>query len=173
MPRFSITKPTKNYPNWDFWFENKPSGNPGRALFLPTFQLPSEHGLFDTFQSVPTIDVYEKDRQKTVEIQKHFQTMKHLFVVNKNDSRVMFVYKESCQCTVYRIQRSVFLFTVSSLVTYYTVICIWFQHNVLKQSTYLYNLFYWTFLSNIFWSTQFKLLPQNIKFIYDKQVHPF
>jgi hypothetical protein len=22
--------PSKIYPNWDFWFENKPSGNPGR-----------------------------------------------------------------------------------------------------------------------------------------------
>jgi hypothetical protein len=21
-------KALKNYPNWDFWFENKPSGNP-------------------------------------------------------------------------------------------------------------------------------------------------
>jgi hypothetical protein len=26
--RFSIAKPSKIYPNWDFWFENKPSGNP-------------------------------------------------------------------------------------------------------------------------------------------------
>jgi hypothetical protein len=26
--RFSITRPSKIYPNWDFWFENKPSGNP-------------------------------------------------------------------------------------------------------------------------------------------------
>jgi hypothetical protein len=25
---FSIGKPFKVYPNWDFWFENKPSGNP-------------------------------------------------------------------------------------------------------------------------------------------------
>jgi hypothetical protein len=23
------SKTLKNYPNWDFWFENKPSGNPG------------------------------------------------------------------------------------------------------------------------------------------------
>jgi hypothetical protein len=31
MPRFSIAKffHSKIYPNWDFWFENKPSGNPG------------------------------------------------------------------------------------------------------------------------------------------------
>jgi hypothetical protein len=25
---FSIPWPSKIYPNWDFWFENKPSGNP-------------------------------------------------------------------------------------------------------------------------------------------------
>jgi hypothetical protein len=24
---FSIPRPSKLYPNWDFWFENKPSGN--------------------------------------------------------------------------------------------------------------------------------------------------
>jgi hypothetical protein len=28
MPRFSIASTSKIYPNWDFWFENKPSGNP-------------------------------------------------------------------------------------------------------------------------------------------------
>jgi hypothetical protein len=28
MPTFSIPSPSKIYPNWDFWFENKPSGNP-------------------------------------------------------------------------------------------------------------------------------------------------
>jgi hypothetical protein len=30
MPRFSVARPSKIYPNWDFWFENKPSGNPVR-----------------------------------------------------------------------------------------------------------------------------------------------
>jgi hypothetical protein len=25
---FSISRPSKIYPNWDFWFENIPSGNP-------------------------------------------------------------------------------------------------------------------------------------------------
>jgi hypothetical protein len=25
---FSNLRPSKRYPNWDFWFENKPSGNP-------------------------------------------------------------------------------------------------------------------------------------------------
>jgi hypothetical protein len=29
IPTSSFTKPFKIYPNWDFWFENKPSGNPG------------------------------------------------------------------------------------------------------------------------------------------------
>jgi hypothetical protein len=31
IPRFSKARPSKIYPNWDFWFENKPSGNPGSA----------------------------------------------------------------------------------------------------------------------------------------------
>jgi hypothetical protein len=30
IPAFSILRPSKIYPNWDFWFENKPSGNPAR-----------------------------------------------------------------------------------------------------------------------------------------------
>jgi hypothetical protein len=34
MPRFSIARPSKIYPNWDFGFENKPSGNPGGMYFL-------------------------------------------------------------------------------------------------------------------------------------------
>jgi hypothetical protein len=29
MTTFSSPRPSKFYPNWDFWFENKPSGNPG------------------------------------------------------------------------------------------------------------------------------------------------
>jgi hypothetical protein len=29
---FSIPRPSKIYPTWDFWFENKPSGNPGWSL---------------------------------------------------------------------------------------------------------------------------------------------
>jgi hypothetical protein len=29
MPAFSIPRLSKVYPNWDFWFENRPSGNPG------------------------------------------------------------------------------------------------------------------------------------------------
>jgi hypothetical protein len=29
IPTSSIARPSKNYPNLDFWFENIPSGNPG------------------------------------------------------------------------------------------------------------------------------------------------
>jgi hypothetical protein len=28
VPTLSIPRPSKIYPKWDFWFENKPSGNP-------------------------------------------------------------------------------------------------------------------------------------------------
>jgi hypothetical protein len=28
LPTSSIARPYKMYPNWDFWFENIPSGNP-------------------------------------------------------------------------------------------------------------------------------------------------
>jgi hypothetical protein len=31
---FSIPRPSKFYLNWDFWFENKPSGNPWRTNIL-------------------------------------------------------------------------------------------------------------------------------------------
>jgi hypothetical protein len=30
IPTFSIQIPSKIYPNWDFWYENIPSGNPDR-----------------------------------------------------------------------------------------------------------------------------------------------
>jgi hypothetical protein len=29
IPTSSIVRPSKIYPYWDFWYENKPSGNPG------------------------------------------------------------------------------------------------------------------------------------------------
>jgi hypothetical protein len=29
IPASSIARPSKIYPNWYFWFENKPSGNTG------------------------------------------------------------------------------------------------------------------------------------------------
>jgi hypothetical protein len=28
IPTFPVPRPSKIYPNWDFWFENRPSGNP-------------------------------------------------------------------------------------------------------------------------------------------------
>jgi hypothetical protein len=31
---FSIPRPSKIYPNWVFWFENKPSGNPGLGRLI-------------------------------------------------------------------------------------------------------------------------------------------
>jgi hypothetical protein len=32
---YQIARPFKNDPNWDFWFENIPSGNPGLESILP------------------------------------------------------------------------------------------------------------------------------------------
>jgi hypothetical protein len=42
VPTSSIARPSKIYPNWDFWFENIPSGNPGslRAISDFSFSLP-------------------------------------------------------------------------------------------------------------------------------------
>jgi hypothetical protein len=34
---FSISRPSKKYPNWDFWFENIPPGNPAP----PDYKQPS------------------------------------------------------------------------------------------------------------------------------------
>jgi hypothetical protein len=39
MPRFFIARPSKIYPNWDFWFENKPSGNPGANAEISVFRI--------------------------------------------------------------------------------------------------------------------------------------
>jgi hypothetical protein len=36
IPRFSIARPSKIYPNWVFGFENKPSGNLGSHCFRGT-----------------------------------------------------------------------------------------------------------------------------------------
>jgi hypothetical protein len=41
LPTSFITKPSKIYPNWDFWFENMPSGNPVK-LSRPFLVLESE-----------------------------------------------------------------------------------------------------------------------------------
>jgi hypothetical protein len=32
-PFFNLM-PSKIYPNWEFWFENKPSGNPGKKVTM-------------------------------------------------------------------------------------------------------------------------------------------
>jgi hypothetical protein len=36
MPTSSIARPFKIYPNWDFWFENMPSGNPAGERLCKT-----------------------------------------------------------------------------------------------------------------------------------------
>jgi hypothetical protein len=43
IPTSSIAKPSTIYPNWDFWFENMPSGNTGMnqgtiSIAMPSFQ---------------------------------------------------------------------------------------------------------------------------------------
>jgi hypothetical protein len=35
VPTFFVPRPSKFYPNLDFWFENKPSGNPEKST--PSF----------------------------------------------------------------------------------------------------------------------------------------
>jgi hypothetical protein len=30
----SNLRPSKIYPNWDFWFDNKPSGSPARYVYF-------------------------------------------------------------------------------------------------------------------------------------------
>jgi hypothetical protein len=32
LKNLTIPRPSKMYPYWDFWFENKPSGNPGQKF---------------------------------------------------------------------------------------------------------------------------------------------
>jgi hypothetical protein len=34
MPIFTIQRPSKIFPNWDFWFENKPSGYTAKYLLM-------------------------------------------------------------------------------------------------------------------------------------------
>jgi hypothetical protein len=33
--KLSILRPSKTYPNWNFWYENVPSGNPEAESFRP------------------------------------------------------------------------------------------------------------------------------------------
>jgi hypothetical protein len=44
IPTSDIARPSKIYPNLDFWFENQPSGNPyiGRLLTFGSFQKSKE-----------------------------------------------------------------------------------------------------------------------------------
>jgi hypothetical protein len=45
-PTSSIARPSKIYPNWNFWFENAPSGNPGvNELIIIFWCLSSEQDL--------------------------------------------------------------------------------------------------------------------------------
>jgi hypothetical protein len=37
-PRATNCRSTKNYPNWEFWFENKPYGNPD-PRDVPNYQM--------------------------------------------------------------------------------------------------------------------------------------
>jgi hypothetical protein len=39
----SNPSPSKIYPNWDFWFENKPSGNPGLFRLKKSFERNLRH----------------------------------------------------------------------------------------------------------------------------------
>jgi hypothetical protein len=43
----SILKPSKIYPNWDFWFENKPSGSPDGYLVADVWHVVEllQHGV--------------------------------------------------------------------------------------------------------------------------------
>jgi hypothetical protein len=42
LSRFSKLRPSKIYPNWDFLFENKPSGNPVIRLRVSARNLPTD-----------------------------------------------------------------------------------------------------------------------------------
>jgi hypothetical protein len=65
----SIPRPSKLYPNWDFWFENKPSGNPGeKARFTRVGKknLLKEYLAMDVFlmQGIPkTKETVSKDEK--------------------------------------------------------------------------------------------------------------
>jgi hypothetical protein len=46
IPTSSIARPSKLYPNLDFWPENKPSGNPARECSLLTQHYKATKGNF-------------------------------------------------------------------------------------------------------------------------------
>jgi hypothetical protein len=41
----SKPRPSKIYPNWDFWFENKPSGNPASSASVARHHFSCKNGL--------------------------------------------------------------------------------------------------------------------------------
>jgi hypothetical protein len=48
MPIFFIQGRSKIYPNWDFWFENTPSGNPAfKSKALPSQTEQKTKGIFN------------------------------------------------------------------------------------------------------------------------------
>jgi hypothetical protein len=48
-PTFSILKPSKIYPNWDFWFENIPSGNPTSVTSSRKLSKMTKYGALHTY----------------------------------------------------------------------------------------------------------------------------
>jgi hypothetical protein len=68
VPTFSILRPSKIYPDWYFWFENTPSGNPGQnlnhfkndfeQLECRTFRISTAQSS-DQFRSNPSFKVYQ------------------------------------------------------------------------------------------------------------------
>jgi hypothetical protein len=51
IPTSSIARPSKICPNWDFWFENKPPGNPVRNEHEA---LPQQESIFLLVQHTKT-----------------------------------------------------------------------------------------------------------------------
>jgi hypothetical protein len=59
---FSIPRPPKFYPNWYFWFENKPSGNPEFGL------LRRKMFFFSSFRRLSDL-IINVGRRSNVEVQ--------------------------------------------------------------------------------------------------------
>jgi hypothetical protein len=58
VPTSSVARSSKIHPNWDFWFENKPSGNPVRLAFFQKRLFCQFANLVKRFNSVS--DVHRK-----------------------------------------------------------------------------------------------------------------
>jgi hypothetical protein len=59
IPAFSIVGPSKIYPNWDFWFENIPFGNPWQNHLRTNIRTPASrnhNGLVFAFANLPVPD---------------------------------------------------------------------------------------------------------------------